>query len=147
MQSVIRGPRESCVHADSQPRIMERGPLKERHMTRETKIGLIVAGSFLCLVCIVIASKWRRGDDPSKEPEGPTVPVAAVNPTQNTKTPQAKTKDEAQSDGPTSPVALIKLPPPPETDKGARGHMKPETPAPTAPVFPPRLSEQKRMEI
>ena len=38
-------------------------------MTRETKVGLIVAGSFLCLVAIVVASKWRHGDDPSQEPE------------------------------------------------------------------------------
>ena len=116
-------------------------------MTRETKIGLIVAGSFLCLVCIVIASKWRRGDDPSKEPEGPTVPVAAVKPTQNTNTPQANTKDKAQSEKPTPPVALIKLPPPLENDKSAPGDNKPEIAAPAPLVLPPQLSEKDRMEL
>src|SRR5436309_2626348 len=31
-------------------------------MTRETKVGLVVAGSFICLVAIVVASKFRAGD-------------------------------------------------------------------------------------
>src|SRR5262249_38437582 len=38
-------------------------------MTRETKIGLVVACSFLCLVGIVVASKWNRGDTTTREPE------------------------------------------------------------------------------
>ncbi len=38
-------------------------------MTRETKIGMVVACSFLCLVGIVVASKWRNGDTATKEPE------------------------------------------------------------------------------
>ena len=59
-------------------------------MTRESKIGLIVAGSFLCLVCIVVASKWRRGDAPSRDPAEPSEPkVAAVHPTQHP-APEAK---------------------------------------------------------
>ena len=33
-------------------------------MTRETKVGLIVAASFLCLVGIVVASKMGRGGAP-----------------------------------------------------------------------------------
>jgi hypothetical protein len=66
-------------------------------MTRETKVGLIVAGSFLCLVCIVVASKWRRGDDPSKEPEEQTIrQVAAVKPTQNPSAAESKKKDDAK---------------------------------------------------
>src|SRR4051812_34279894 len=48
-------------------------------MTRETKIGMAVACSFLCLVGIVVASKWKRGDDPSEEQ---TVVVAANKPTE-----------------------------------------------------------------
>ena len=41
-------------------------------MTRETKVGLVVAGSFLCLVCIVVASKIRRGDEPTPGTEEPS---------------------------------------------------------------------------
>lgn len=36
-------------------------------MTRETKIGMVVAVSFLCLVGIVVATKWRRGADGASE--------------------------------------------------------------------------------
>ncbi|GEM_PF-6721668 len=35
-------------------------------MTRETKIGMAVAVSFLCLVGVVVATKWRRTDDGPK---------------------------------------------------------------------------------
>lgn len=35
-------------------------------MTRETKIGMAVAVSFLCLVGVVIMTKWRRGNDDAK---------------------------------------------------------------------------------
>jgi len=38
-------------------------------MTRETKVGLVVASSFLILVCIVVASKWKNGDEPGPEHE------------------------------------------------------------------------------
>lgn len=34
-------------------------------MTRESKVGMVVAGSFLCLLGIVIASKMRRADTPT----------------------------------------------------------------------------------
>jgi hypothetical protein len=54
--------------------------IQERHMTRETKIGLIVAGSFLCLVAIVVASKWNRGDGTDAE-EQTVVPGAILHPT------------------------------------------------------------------
>jgi hypothetical protein len=116
-------------------------------MTRETKIGLIVAGSFLCLVCIVIASKWRRGDDPPTDGQEQTVQGGAAKPTPKTNTPQTKTKDEAQSEGPTPPVALTKLPPPPESGTGAPGDNKPEIPAPLPLNLPPQLSEKDRMDL
>ena len=35
-------------------------------MTRETKIGIAVAVSFLCLVGIVVATKWGGKADPDK---------------------------------------------------------------------------------
>src|SRR4051812_31052031 len=34
-------------------------------MTRETKVGLVVAGSFLCLVGVVVASRMGRHADPN----------------------------------------------------------------------------------
>ena len=60
-------------------------------MTRETKVGLIVAGSFLCLVAIVVASKMRRGEEPATgaAEESTVNQVAAVNPKQNTPAPEA----------------------------------------------------------
>ncbi|MCS7047250.1 MAG: hypothetical protein NZO58_12905 [Gemmataceae bacterium] len=50
-------------------------------MSRETKIGLIVAVSFVCLVGVVVASRWRRGVDATQMVEiKPKDPVpAAVN--------------------------------------------------------------------
>src|SRR5437879_5358142 len=38
---------------------------KEKSMTRETKVGLFVAASFLCLVGVVIAAKLRQVEDPA----------------------------------------------------------------------------------
>jgi hypothetical protein len=61
-------------------------------MTRETKVGLIVAGSFLCLVCVVVASKLRPGDD--SEEQSVNNGVAAVSPKQNTLTPETPKKSE-----------------------------------------------------
>jgi hypothetical protein len=104
-------------------------------MTRETKIGLLVAGSFLCLVCVVVASKWNRGGDPSKEPEEQAAPkVAAAKPTQNANGPDTKKKDtKPANDGlphavlpaltphsedkkPGDGPPLLTLPPPGKTD-------------------------------
>ena len=66
-------------------------------MTRETKVGLVVACSFLCLVGIVVASKWNGGQTPTTDPEEQTVhPVAAVKPTQHEKAPDTKPKDDAK---------------------------------------------------
>ena len=53
-------------------------------MTRETKIGLVVAGSFLSVMGGLIVMKMRQSDAPAKEtakPEGPApVQVAATTP-------------------------------------------------------------------
>jgi hypothetical protein len=116
-------------------------------MTRETKIGLIVAGSFLCLVCIVLASRLRRADDPPTGGEEQTVQDSAAKPAPKTNTPQTNTKDQAQSEKPTPPVALIKLPSPLENSKGAHGDNKPESAAPSLLNLPPQLSEKDRMEL
>ena len=42
-------------------------------MTRETKVGLVVAGSFLCLVGVVVASRLRRNADDASRPEAESV--------------------------------------------------------------------------
>ncbi|MBI1830797.1 MAG: hypothetical protein HYR84_05020, partial [Planctomycetes bacterium] len=66
-------------------------------MTRESKIGLIVAGSFLCLVCIVVASKWNRGGTAPADPEEQTFPqqMAALQDAPKAKGTDAKKKDAA----------------------------------------------------
>src|SRR5687768_2632789 len=74
-------------------------------MTRETKIGLIVGGSFLCLVGIVVASKWRGTDVPS-DPEEQAVQVAAVTPKDKV---DSKDKDGAKTEKP--PVVSPSAPP------------------------------------
>ncbi|MBI2805719.1 MAG: hypothetical protein HYX68_12135 [Planctomycetes bacterium] len=51
-------------------------------MTRETKVGLIVAGSFLILVGVVVVSKWRPGDEVSGQEEQSPGQVAAVKKTE-----------------------------------------------------------------
>src|SRR5262245_38492591 len=42
---------------------------KRRHvmLTRETKVGLVVAGSFLCLVAVVVLARLRNGDTSKPE--------------------------------------------------------------------------------
>ncbi|MBI3412251.1 MAG: hypothetical protein HY040_28300 [Planctomycetes bacterium] len=36
-------------------------------MTRETKVGLVIAGSFLCLVGVVVTARMRKVEEPGKE--------------------------------------------------------------------------------
>ena len=40
-------------------------------MTRETKVGLVVASSFVCLVGVVVASRWglQFGTSPPRRPK------------------------------------------------------------------------------
>ena len=47
-------------------------------MTRETKVGIVVSCSFLCLVGVVVASKLRAGPPPPQE--GATEALAQVKP-------------------------------------------------------------------
>lgn len=96
-------------------------------MTRETKIGLVVAGSFLCLVCIVVASKWNRGNDASQEPEQQEIKVAAVKPTVNN-----EKKKDAKKEG-TPRLELPAIQPKPEA-KGSPA--APEFPTPPALLIP-----------
>lgn len=70
-------------------------------MTRETKIGLVVAGSFLTLVAIVVAAKWRGGGNaPTNDPEEQSVKVAAVGDAKkNDKPVEAKKDPTPKKDG------------------------------------------------
>ena len=77
-------------------------------MTRETKIGMVVGCSFLCLVGIVVASKWRRGDDPSEEQGAPK--VAAITPT--TKANEPPKKNDADKKIAENPPSAPPMPPP-----------------------------------
>jgi len=80
-------------------------------MTRETKIGLGVAGSFIVLVCIVVASKWRGGDVPPG-PEEQTAPkVAAAKPAQNPSPADAKKDGAARTEATQKPPSPPVLPP------------------------------------
>jgi hypothetical protein len=79
-------------------------------MTRETKIGLIVGGSFLFLVGIVVASKMRGTEDPSEEQ---AVQVAAVTPKQDAET---KDKDGGKKKS-EKPIDIQPLPTPPMPQK------------------------------
>ena len=69
-------------------------------MTRESKIGLIVAGSFLCLVCIVIASKWNRGEAaPTDADEKQSVgPIADAKPKSKPSPAEVKKKEPEPKD-------------------------------------------------
>jgi len=91
-------------------------------MTRESKIGLIVAGSFLVLVCIVVASKWNRGDQPptGDGEEQQAREIAAAKPSskvtggeaKKTAAPPKSTAPAAPS-GEKKPNSLPPLSPPP----------------------------------
>lgn len=110
-------------------------------MTRESKIGLIVAGSFLCLVCIVVASKWNRnGAVPKGDPTESSEPkVAAAKPTQNQPAPDPKKGDAKK--GPVLPPSLPALPVHPEKGgdlKNTGGTSEPRTLPPL--VLPPPVS-------
>jgi LysM domain len=70
-------------------------------MTRETKIGLLVAGSFLCLVAVVVASKWRGGDGGDAE-EQTVTPGAVLHPAQNS----TDTKSNGKGEPPPKPAPV-----------------------------------------
>ena len=85
-------------------------------MTRETKIGLVVAGSFLCLVGIVVASKWKRGDAPStdgEEQSGPKVAAIKIEPSPEKKPAEAPRPIDQGPAFPAMPTAPTKKDGPP----------------------------------
>jgi hypothetical protein len=97
---------------------------KERHMTRETTVGLVVAGSFLCLVGVVVASRLGRKPDAKQadtiaqtivpeEKNNPKIPPTETE--KNLQQANFNTKEASQTNPPKSnPVTPI-IPPIPET--------------------------------
>ncbi len=70
-------------------------------MTRESRVGTVVAGSFLCLLSIVIASKWRASEV-SHEPE-----EQAQNQPETPKEPAAPKDESAPPPSPPAPPAPL----------------------------------------
>src|SRR5262245_9733526 len=121
-------------------------------MTRETKVGLIVAGSFVCLIAVVVASRLNK---PNDEGNGPV----AQGPTQQgdggKKNPPPQTVIPAHVN--LDPTAVPALPPETKPPEAASPPNKPQEgvvlpPAPPVPdlinntVVPEAVSddEQKR---
>jgi len=114
-------------------------------MTRETKVGLAVAASFLCLVGIVVYSRLHKGETPS----GPV--AQAVTPAKDTvkdtaKSEPPKGKDEAKNKPETKPKGPDVLPlvhqnpgPPPLTvTPDDNGGVAPLPPLPSPVVEAPK---------
>jgi hypothetical protein len=79
-------------------------------MTRETKIGMAVAASFLCLVGIVVATKCRRGGEVD-ENVAPTPPGQAASPGNSApKTPDKKALAVAAAPQTTNPQPQFRSP-------------------------------------
>src|SRR5205814_98596 len=68
-------------------------------MTRETKVGLVVAGSFVCLVGVVLALKLRQPENPpDAAAQAQANPPAAG-------TPKGKADPTPPAKGPATPAA------------------------------------------
>ncbi len=65
-------------------------------MTRETKIGLVVACSFLCLVGVVVASKLRGSNEQNSGGEQQEIKVAAAKENANTEKKDIQPKKSAK---------------------------------------------------
>ncbi|MCI0680477.1 MAG: hypothetical protein L0Y71_00110 [Gemmataceae bacterium] len=94
-------------------------------MTRETKIGLVVAVSFLCLVGVVVATKWRGAGDAAdlaqnaapkenaakpSQPNGANPPQGPLNAAAYVTEGNASIKPQANGDNPPPMVAPVNDP-------------------------------------
>jgi hypothetical protein len=123
-------------------------------MTRETKVGLVVAGSFLCLVGVVVASRMGRKAEPGRGPElaqtiTPNEPEPADKKVVDKKDPPKPSTDEKNpgvlqvgfdGTGPTVPV--VTPPPVPHVPPVAVSPSMP--PDLKAPLSDPIAEEQKK---
>jgi hypothetical protein len=102
-------------------------------MTRETKVGLVVAGSFLCLVGGVVAMKLRqpeKHDDAGKVAQAaPSAPAPAGPETKNTTPPGNPEKESDKQNPVESPVS----PPSPLSQEVIQIQAPTSVPIPNAP--------------
>jgi hypothetical protein len=118
-------------------------------MTRETKVGLIIAGSFLSLVCIVVVSKMQSAETMHSEPEEQSITVAAHQANESKKENPAKPQAPTSAGTPATPAgpgpsglpAPVPFQPLP-LDPGALPQMKLPS-APEAPAVNSELLRQK----
>ena len=101
-------------------------------MTRETKVGLVVAGSFVCLVSVVVWQKMKKSTDDTTPV---TIAVAPNNPQPNPD-PKANPQGDPKKDGGVQQAAL-QIPNPLQLD--------PKTPVKEfgKDLLPPPLLENK----
>lgn len=78
-------------------------------LTRETKAGLVVAGSFLCLVAVVVLARLRNSDTPSGEQTAPeqTASAEAKTPSPEPPKPQPVTQMPELQPAPPSPGGQV----------------------------------------
>jgi hypothetical protein len=103
-----------------------------KKMTRETKVGLVVAGSFLLLVGVVVFCKLRDG---GKAPAGPTATTDPVDVVVNDKKADAEPATSTPADAPTAP-------PSPPVNNNNEGTPLPQHGSPSEDKFlepPPKL--------
>ena len=102
-------------------------------LNRETKVGLVVVGSFLVLVVVVIASRLRDGGghmgaNEPPDPEG-TAPAAAA-------TEPAPTIPWLQRPPDSPGIQLAQARETPASTVAERGHSEMPLPPPEPPAFP-----------
>ena len=130
-------------------------------MTRETKIGMVVAVSFLCLVGIVVATKWRRNADDGKQDLAQVANPQEPAPGEPNNNPPPKAPDKKNPVEPAdfkfqplepNPAAPLPSEPAPAVPVPAPlnnpASILPELPATTTNLPPaPQTEEEKRLAL
>jgi hypothetical protein len=100
-------------------------------IARETKVGLLVASSFVCLVAIVLASKLMRGEDPPADTGGAPPSVAEIKPMSPLASPaRIRAKETSPATGPAVSASTEEAPAkahPADPLASARGTDRPTT--------------------
>src|SRR5262245_45633953 len=80
-------------------------------LARETKVGLVVAASFLCLVGVVVAARLRNSQEPQTQVASTRVPAGKLTAKAESKEPKNKGPSEAAGEG-VKPAAVPQGDPP-----------------------------------